>query len=296
MSIAKVGYVRAKDYPEHKKRRIEELVGYFKKYRYALLVSITGITAQVMHETRRMLRERGEVLKVIKNTLTKLAIDRVSSERPGLEGLKRYLEGQNALIFTNRNPFSVRLFLDRNKIPREARAGDVLTRDVVVPSGNTGFPPGPLISLFNKLKIPTTIREGSIWVTKDTLVAKKGDVVSPELADLLKRLGIKPVEVGLEVKAIYMDGRVLGPEESAIDLESYRRDLEEAHRAAVNLAVNACVPTAETAPLMIAKAHVEALALAVEAALPTPDALKLALARAHTVASALLSRVEGRGG
>lgn len=254
-------YVRQKAVPEAKIKRVRELAELFEKYDSVLVVNITGVPAPVLHEMRKKLREEGHVLKVVKNTLAKIAIDEVAEKKRGIERLKDRLVGQNALIFTSENVFSLKMFLDKNKIAREARAGDVAQSDVVVPAGNTNLAPGPVLSLFSKLKIPTNIKEGSIWVAKDTVVAKKGDVISSDLAELLRKLDVKPIEVGLEVKAAYADGVVLAAEALEIDLEEIREELVRAAAQAANLAINIAFPTRETAAALVAKAHAQASAL-----------------------------------
>ncbi len=289
-------YVRQKAIPLKKVKRVEELVKLFESYDSALIVNITGVTAPVLHEVRAKLRRRGSVVKVVKNTLARLAIEKVSKKKKGLEKLKEYLNGQNAVIFTNENVFALKLFLDKNKIPREARAGDIAQDDIVIPSGNTNFAPGPILSLFSKLKIPTSIKEGSVWVTKDTVVAKAGEEIPAELADLLKKLGIKPIKVGLDCKAAYTDGVVIPKDILEIDLEEFRKEFEEAAAAAFNLAFNAVFPTPETIDLIVKKAHIEALNLSVNAAIPVGEALPLIIAKAHVQASILKRMIDEKSG
>jgi len=289
--VAEVTYRRHK-YPEHKKRKVEEIAKLLRKYRYVILVNIKGITANVLHETRAMLRERGSTLKVIKNTLTKLAIEKVKEEKAGIEVLEEYLTGQNAIIFTNENPFEIAIFLAKNKIAREARPGDVATKEVIIPKGNTGMAPGPVISLFNKVGVPTTIREGSIFVTKDTVVLREGDVISQDLADLLNKLGIKPVEVSIEPKVAYLDGKVIEGKDIKIDLEEFKNSLVQAHMEALNLAVNAAIPTPEVLSNIIAKAHMEALALAASAGILTPETAPIVISRAYAAALNLYEKMK----
>ena len=290
-----VAYVRTRPIPEHKVRRVKELADLFLKYDYCLLVNITGITAPVLHESRAILHRRGSVLKVVKNTLTKIAIDRIVDKKPGLKALKEYLKGQNAIIFTNDNPFEIKLFLDKTKITRAARPGDVATKDIVIPAGNTNLPPGPVLSIFGKFKIPTKIQEGSIWVMKDTVVAKAGDTISAELAELLNKLGIQPIEEGLKVKLIYLDGRAIKPEEIEFVPETLKEQVASAHASAVNLAINACLPVADALPVVLARAHAEAMNLAANVCLPIPDSVKYAVARAAAEAEALKKALEAKG-
>jgi len=287
-------YVRQKTVPKEKIERVKQLAGLFRKYNSLLIVNITGVTAPVLHEVRAKLREKGSVLRVVKNTLAKFAIDQVSKDKKGIVKLKEYLEGQNAIIFTNENVFALKLFLDKNKIARDAKAGDVAQDDIVIPSGNTNLAPGPVLSLFNKLKVPTNIREGSIWVAKDTVVAKAGDVISADLADLLKKLGIKPIKVGLSSKIAYADGVIIPKELLEIDLDAVESEIKTAVNAAFNLALNAGYLTVETAPIILRKAYIEAFNLSVNAAYPTKETLPLVLSKAQLQAETLNKIIESK--
>ncbi len=287
--VYKKEFKRHKPIPERKIKAVEELKKYIQSHKYFLIASIYGITAPVLHETRALLKERGTVLKVIKNRLFHMAIKELGKDVPELEEI---LTGQNAAIFTDENPFEVVIYLDKQKIYREAKAGDIATSEIVIPSGNTGIPPGPTISLFNKLKIPMRIQEGSIWVTKDTVVAKPGDTVSPELAELLAKLGIKPIESKLSIKAIYLDGRVVKPEEVEFGHDLFFERVAQAHREAFNLAVNAALPVPEAMEAAVKKAHMDALSLAVNAGIITDETLGMVLAKAEAEAQALYNIIK----
>jgi len=270
-----------------KVRIVNEYAELLNKYNGALIVSITGVSAPVLHQVRAKLREEGDVLKVIKNTLLAKAIDRVAKRRRDLEKLKSYLIGQNAIIFTNKNPYLLKIFLDKNKVKREARAGDIAQSDIVIREGNTNLPPGPIISLFNKLKVPITIKEGSIWVSKDTVVAREGEEISSDLAELLKRLGMKPIEVSLKVKVAYSDGIVIEGKELELDLNEYENTLKECVQQALNLSLNAAYPTIETIELLITKAHLESITLSLNAVYITEENLPILIAKAQSEARIL---------
>uniref|UniRef100_A0A7C1T137 Large ribosomal subunit protein uL10 n=1 Tax=Thermofilum pendens TaxID=2269 RepID=A0A7C1T137_THEPE len=269
---------------QRKLRMLQELKELLTENKYFLVADIHGLPTSVVKGTRSLLRERNGYLKVVKNKVFLLALKEAGRYA---EGIERVLQGQNAVIFTNDNPFSVVLFLEKQRITREARAGDIATNEIVIPSGNTGIPPGPVLSLFSKLNIPTRIQEGSIFVVKDTVVAKPGDRISPELAELLNKLGLKPIESKLRVKALCIDHRVVSPDEVELDPKVYAEKLKQAYAEALNLAVNAVLPAPEVVELAVRRAHAEALALALEAAIPTPEAAPLLLQKAEAAARAL---------
>jgi len=294
MAVAKAEYVRERPIPPRKVKIVKEVSELMLKYPTIAVVSIRNVGAPVLHEIRAKLRKRGDVLKVCKNTLARIAIDKVKDKKPGLEKLKEFLKGENAFIFTTLNPFELYLFLERNKIPREARPGDIAPDDIVVPSGNTGFAPGPILSLFGKLKIPTRIQEGSIWITKDTVVAKKGDVISAELAELLKKLDIKPILSGLEIKVAITDGIVIEKELLKLDIDEYREQIIEAHRNAVQLSIGAPLFIPEAISYIVQRAAREANSLIYNAVLPFRESIEKALAKAELIARSLHEMIKGK--
>ena len=97
--------------------------------------------------------------------------------------------------------------------------------DVVVPQGNTGQPPGPIISQLNGVGLPTRIESGSVWVAKDTLVVRRGEAINERLASVLSKLGIKAVESGLSMRAVYDEGLMVLENQLHIDVDATRKSL-----------------------------------------------------------------------
>ena len=53
-------------------------------------------------------------------------------------------------MFTNLNPFKLNLTFDKNKIFLPAKGGDIAPNELVIPAGNTGINPGPVLSEFKE--------------------------------------------------------------------------------------------------------------------------------------------------
>jgi len=273
-----------------KSEKVKEIKNLLMKYRALGIASLHKVRAQQLQEIRRKL-ENVAYLKVYKNTLVERAL-RELKDKPNLEKLKEHMQGSNLYIFTNHNPFKLALLLEKSKVKAPARAGDVATEDIVVPAGNTGLPPGPVISQLNAVGIPTRIEGGSVWVSKDTVVAKKGEVINESLAAALSKLGLKPIELGLSLKAVYDDGVVLSEEDLKIDLDEYRRSIGEAYAQSLNLAINSAYLTSETVVPIIQKAVFEARNLALNAEVFLPEVLPDLLMKAHLEALALDAKIQ----
>ena len=280
--------------PKWKKKVVEEIKGYLKKYKYVLIADLYKVRAAQLQELRRALRGKA-LIKVLKNTLFSRAIDNLDGQKEGLQALKAYLRGQNIFIFTNENPFKMARTIDQFKVKVLPSPGDVATNDIVIPAGNTGLPPGPIISTFGSLGIPTKIESGSIWIVKDTVVAKKGDVISHELAYILSKLDLKVLELGITLKAAYVDGIVIPGEELKLDVEGTKKAISEAFLEALNLSLNIAYPTSENVPLLLQMAHIRALSVALAASYPTKDTISLLLAKAEAEANALARLLAEKG-
>jgi large subunit ribosomal protein L10 len=233
------------------------------------------------------------VMLVAKNKLASLALKN-SGVKNSEEFISR-LDGQNALIFTNMNPFKLYLSLEKSKVNLPARAGDVATDDIVVPAGNTGIPPGPVLSEFKEANVATRIESGSIYVARDSVVARPGDVISPKLAGLLSRLNLKPIKAGLSIFMASSGGLLLLQKDISIDLDQYRSEVVLAASEAMGLAVEAGYATPESLPRLIARASRNASEIAKEAGYVTTESAETVLGFAEIQAKALLSAAEKKG-
>jgi len=250
---------------------VKELTSFLSQYNAVGIASLQKVRAAQLQKLRKKL-EKSANLRVVKNSLMTRAVSE-SKDKAGIETLEEHLTGPNLFLFTNLNPFKLVILLEKSRVNASARAGDVAAFDVIVPAGNTGLPPGPIISQFTAVGLRTRIESGSVWVSKDTLVVKKGEAISIPLASLLSKLGIKPVEVGLSLKVAYDDGLILTEEDLKVDLAEVRRSVEEAHQYAFNLSLEAAIPLPENISFLLRRGHQEAYSLALNAGIPTKDTI-----------------------
>src|SRR3972149_57743 len=166
-------------YPPAKVEAVERIEQLAKKYEVIAVAGLYKVRAAQLMGLKRNFRGTLEIV-VSKNILAALGLKKTG--RPGIEAFVEQLRGQHALIFTDLNPFKLYLILEKNKVNLPARAGDIVTEEILVPAGNTGQAPGPVLSEFKEAKVPTKIDAGSIWITKDSVVAKPGDVGTPKVA------------------------------------------------------------------------------------------------------------------
>lgn len=272
-----------------KAAQVEEIKKLIDEYKVLGVANLQKVRAAQLQEMKKKLQDIA-LVRVIKNTLIRRAVAE-SKSKVGLEKLEPMLSGSNIYLFTDLNPFKLSILLEKGRVKTTAKAGDVAAMDVVVPAGNTGQPPGPVISQLGAVGLPTRIEAGSVWINKDTLVAKKGDVIEARLASVLSKLGIKPVEVGLAIKAVYEDGFIITDEQLHVDIDGFRKSVYEAISNAFNLSLNAAYPTSENVPLLLQTAHRKAINLALNAGIPTKETVGDLLRKAHAEASSVESKL-----
>ena len=248
---------------DKKKQLVQQLTQRIKDSPIVGLVNMQSLPAQQSQDMRAMLRDKGVFITMARKKLLKLAIE--NSGKDNIKNLIEKIKGMPALIFSNDNPFTLYSTLQKNKSEAPAKAGQEAPKDIVVKAGGTNFAPGPIISELAAVGIKTKVDGGKLAIMDDTIVAKEGDIISAPLAETLKRLDIKPMEVGLDLVAVWEDGIIYDGKQLHIDEDEYVAQFMQAASWAMNLAVETAFPTKETTEILLQKAFREAKALSIEA-------------------------------
>lgn len=271
--------------PEWKREEVEQIKELASSHELIGLVDIYGIPAKQFQQIRRNLHDNA-VVKVARNTLVAHAFNELGGQ---FIDLNEKVTEHSALIFASGNPFKLFKSLEQTKTRRSAKAGEITPEDIVVSEGPTSFKPGPIVGELNSAGIPAAIDGGKVKIKQTKTVVKAGEAVSAKQADVLSKLDIKPMPVGLSLVAVCYEGEIYLPDVLAVDDEAYKAKITLAASQAFNLAVNAAVPTACAAvtEAQIAKAVREARNLGVEAPIYEKGVIEMIIGKAYRQASAL---------
>ena len=274
---------------EEKSNEVEAIKDIFKEYKSIGIASLKKVRASQLQGLKKTME--GKVyLRVLKNTLIKIALEEM--DQVELKKLEEYLDGSNVFLFTDLNPFKLALLLERGKVKTTAKANDIAAMDVVIPASNTGQPPGPVISQLNAVGLPTRIENGSVWVSKDTLVVRKGEVINERLASVLSKLGIKAVELGISMRAVFDNGLIITGDQLKVDVAATRRSVESSNQEAFALALSISYTSKETIKPLLQQAHRKAIALSVGAAIPTKETIADLIRKANLEMNSLSGAVD----
>jgi len=223
---------------------------------------------------------RGKItIRMTKNRYMQIAA--AQSNKPNLTEFTDGIQGSTSFIFTIMSPFKLKLFLDENKVKAPAKAGEHALKDIIVPEGNTGFPPGPVMSELKQVGIDTMVKSGTIHIKKETVVVKKGDEITRQIALVLSRLNLNPMEIGLNLYMAYDNGLILKEAELNINLKDTLAQVQTAFTNALKLSLKISYPTKQNIIMLIQKAILEAKSLILSSGIITKDTIQETLAKAY---------------
>ena len=280
---------------EWKKEEVKELKDIIGQYDVIGIVDLMNIPAKQLQEMRKSLKDKA-VIRMSKINLINLALEDCNADKNNIVDLSNHMDGQVAIIATEMNPFKLYKILEDSKTQAPAKPGAIAPEDIIVPEGDTGFEPGPFLGELQQVGIPAKIDKGKICVQKETVVVAEGDVVSKQVAATLARMDINPMEVGMDLKAVYEDEAIYTSDVLAIDEEQTLADVQKAFSGAFNLSVNAAIPTTKTISAILSLAHTRAVNVGVEGAILTSKTSEPILGLANSRMLAIASAIADKAG
>lgn len=280
-------------YPKGKQELHQQMIELPKSYNVIALSKVNKVRATQLMKIRKKFHKE-IIIKVIKNRVTQRAFEKIS-DMEGIDKLSSQLEGQCALMFTNISPFKLNLIFDQNKVFLPAKGGDITKTEIVIPSGDTGITPGPVLSEFKEANVPTKIDQGTIWVSRDTTVAKPGDEISIKLASLLSKLNIKPIEAGIVVNYAIADKLVFAEDDLRIDINAIKNELNRSYNESISLAVESSYFTRESMGYLLSKASRQARSLALESNYLSKDTAGQIISTEEMKAQNLVNKLKNKG-
>ncbi|MBN2603044.1 MAG: 50S ribosomal protein L10 [Candidatus Thermoplasmatota archaeon] len=268
---------------------LEELTKLITENKVVGIAQIGGIPAPQMQKMRSNLR--GNVtIRSSKNSLIYLAISNAEGKNKGISELKDYVDGQAAIIATQMNPFKLFGQLRQTRTTAPAKGGEIASIDIEVKAGDTPFKPGPIVGELQKVGIPAQIKEGKVVIKSDKVLVNKGDKIPRDVAQMLTRLEIFPIKLGITLNAVFEDGNLFKPDVLDIDIDQFRLKIHQASFNALTLALETAWVNKQTVTPLITKAHQAAFGLAVELGIINKETVKHIIAKTHRAMLALASK------
>jgi large subunit ribosomal protein L10 len=272
-----------------KKEEVKELTNLFTKNRVVGIIEVGGIPAPQMQQMRKNLQGSAKI-RSSKNNLILRALDEAEKSTKGLSGLKDHVKGQSAIIATEMNPFKLFSKVKESRTMAPAKGGEKATHDIEVKSGETPFKPGPIVGELQKAGIPAAIIEGKVVVKTDKVVVPQGERIPTDVAQMLTRLEIYPIEIGMTLNGVFENGEIFSPDVLDIDIDEFFARIRQASINVLNLAITAGWTTKQTIHPLLMKAHNDAFTIALEMGFVNKETVKYLISKANNQMLALKNK------
>ena len=271
---------------EWKHREVKELTDLLTNNKVVGIVEIGSIPAPQMQHMRNNLHGTA-IIRSAKNNLIYRALDDAEKQVKGISILKESVAGQTAIIATDMSPFKIFAQVKSTRTMAPAKGGETAMHNIEVKAGDTPFKPGPIVGELQKAGIPATIQEGKVIIKTDKVIVQKGEKIPVDVAQMLTRLEIFPVEIGMNLHAVFEDGSIFKSDVLDIDIDEILGRMRQVSKNALNLAIEAGWYTKLTIQPLLIKAYNNALTLTLEKGIITKDTIKNLISKAHASMLAL---------
>ena len=269
--------------------KVEELTNLLTNNKVIGIVEIGGIPSPQMQQMRKNLQGLAQI-RSAKNTLILKALDETEKQVKGISDLKATITGQTAVVATDMNPFKLFGQIKSTRTMAPAKGGETAAHDIMVKAGDTPFKPGPVVGELQKAGIPAAIQEGKVIIKEDKVVVPAGEKIPADIAQMLTRLEIFPVEIGMTLHAVYEDGSVLKPEVLDIDIDVFKSKMTQASNNAFSLAVETAWTTKLTINSLLMKAYKDAFVIALEKGIVNKETMSHLISKAYSNMLALKNK------
>jgi len=266
--------------------RVEKLLS---DYKVIAVADMTNMPSHQLQKLRSSLKDSVNIT-MTKGSLINIALNNLKSKLLGVDKLIGNIRGMPAILMTNSNPFRLAKLLKKSKSTAPAKAGQIAPNDIIIPAGPTAFPPGPIIGELGSVGLKTGVVDGKVAVKEDKLVVKEGELISPQVARVLAKLGIEPMEIGINLLAAYEAGTIFTKDTLNIDDTEVLNNIKLAAQSTFNLAAFIAYPTKDNIKLLVSKAYRSTISVAKKGNIPTPETVKESIEQAHLEAEHLKNK------
>ena len=211
--------------------------------------------------------------------------------RADLQAAGRWMIDQG-LTWGNAGNISARTAPDTFMITASGtRLGELAPDDIDIQAGETPFKPGPIVGDLQQAGIPAAIEGGKVVIKKTKTLVKAGEPIPANMAQMLTKLEIFPMTVGMDLRGVFEEGTVFKSDVLAIDEEAFMGNLHGAIGGSFNLACQIGYVTPLTINPLLSKASNEAMNVAIFAGITNKDTIETLLGMAGGKMMALASQV-----
>ena len=248
---------------ENKTRVFEKTQEYLKKFKNIIVTDVKDISTDKIQKIRHEIVSLKETETLCGKTtviqksiaaliekgklpkhLPKDQLQQLSDSMPGIHLL---------LIFTNKDLADIHAITSKYIIEKQAKPGQLSPVEIIIPAGPTGMDSSQ-IDYFQALKIPTKVMRNQLEITTATKILVPGQKITLSEINLMKKFNIRPYKHKMNIKKVLLNGKLYGEEILKVTDDYMKAKLEQGIKNVLGFSLGAHIPTAASAPHVIANA------------------------------------------
>ncbi len=256
---------------EFVKRLSKEL----KEYKTCAVMETGATPDKLVQKVRNQLKPDAKFV-VARKTLLLRAI----GDDANLKRLVEHVNGNVALILTNKDPSEINEIVAANRMRMAAKPNQVSPSDIHVEAGETTIAPGQAVTDLKAAGIDVQIQKGKVVISKSKVLVAKGAKVTTPISKALKMLDVMPFEAGTKLRAALNNGLLFTEQALGVDRAFVEREVAADFLQAHVLSTEIGFVTEYNAPDMIKKAYISAIGLGGDRGIYEPEIVEKLLAKA----------------
>jgi large subunit ribosomal protein L10 len=263
---------------------VKKLQKEIASYKTMAIMPLDSMPDRLLQKVRNDLKPDAHVV-IARKTLLERALDKEKLARLG-----KSMDGNFALVLSNREPFELYKTIHSNKLKLGAKPNQVALDDITVEPGETSVAPGQTVTELKSAGIDVQIQKGKVVISKKKVLVEKGKKISGAVANALKILDIKPFEIapGLSVA---LEGNLLFNEVALrVDQDFVTSEIARNFAEAYTLSIEAGIVTKYNVNEFIMRAYRGAMAVGLESGAPESEIVKMLAASAAAQAGELAKK------
>ena len=272
-----------------KEKMATELNKKIKQYKTLGVIEIAGYPSESFERIKKVFRKKAEFVYANKVVIFN------ALNQAGYKLAEKVKEVKMpVLMLSNEDPFDIAREAMENRTFTKLKAGEISENEIILPSGPTPFPPGPMLSQFSSIGVKTKNEGGKISIIADTTVVKKGKKVNEKIASILSSMDIRPKELVLSIAYAYDGKTIFNKELMYTKKETYINDISRIFNAALKISVDNSIINKYSIKPIIKKIYIGVRFLSVNRNIVSSSNARDILAKAMNEANALNKVIGGK--
>jgi len=185
---------------EKKQTKFNQVIDSLEKFTDIYVFDYSNCRSKHIQDARLKFREDSQFF-MTKNKLIKAALLGVEDKFENIEKIAEDLIGLRGMLYTNRPKVEVMAFFKNFRMKDFARTGSIAEESIQLQKGLLEDYPHSMLQRFQELNMPVELKNGKIYLTRDYVVCKEGDLLTPEQAKILKHLNYMISTFELKLKS-----------------------------------------------------------------------------------------------